>query len=251
MLTKKVLLPNKETLHGTVSTDMLVLTGALVALGRKTHNNILIEQFNWTPSDLKLMKGNDLVTNANATITAANANLPALASAGVTAAMVTALTNDLASFVLVLNGPEGAIQAKKTASQNIDDTFPKTRECLELTIKPLMRTNFAKTDPDFYHNFLNATQIVHTGIHHLDFFGLIIDSVSHTGVHGILVRVMDGTTEIANANTGDKGRFQFKEIPDGTYTVELSRPGYVTQSIPNIAVVSGESTKKTFSMVAV
>jgi hypothetical protein len=164
--------------------------------------------------------------------------------------MVTTLTNDLASFVLVLTGPEGAIQAKKTAGQNIIDTYPKSRECIDQTLKPLMRTNFAKTDADFYHNFINATQIVHTGIHHLDFFGLIVDSVTGNTIHGVLVRVLQGTTEIANTKTGDKGRFQFKEIPDGNYTVEISRPGYVTQSIPNIAVVSGESTKKTFSMVA-
>jgi len=242
---------NKETLRSTVINETLVLAGALVNLGRKIHDNVLIEKFNFTKSGLEKLRDNDLLTAANNTITAANANLPALASGGVTALMVTALTTDTASFSLILTGPEGAKQAKKLAGQAIHDTFVLSRQAMDLTVRPLMRTNFAKTDNTFYSGFINATQIINTGIHHLDFFGAVIDSVTGDGLHGALVRVLQGTTEIANTKTGDKGHFQFKEIPEGTYSVEISRPGYQTQTVPNIAIVTAESTKKTFSMVAV
>lgn len=242
---------NKDALIATTIADTLVLSGALVNLGRKIHDNVLIEKFNFSKSDLEKLRDNDLITTANLTITSANANILALAPGGVTPAMVTALTTDVTSLTATVTGPEAAKQAKKVASQAIEDTLPLSRQAMDLTVKPLMRTNFAKTDPTFYNGFITSTQTIHTGIHHLDFFGLVIDSVTGDGVHGVLVRVLDHATEIANTKTGDKGHFQFKEIPDGAYTVEISRPGYVTQSIPNIAIVSGESTKKTFSIVPV
>lgn len=87
------------------------------------------------------------------------------------------------------------------------------------------------------------------GIHHLDFFGTVISSVDGEHLDGALVRIMDGTTEIANTKTGDKGNFKFKVVREGTYTIEISRPGYLTLSVPHIAIVKAEATKKTFSLV--
>ncbi|MBK5284436.1 MAG: carboxypeptidase regulatory-like domain-containing protein, partial [Bacteroidia bacterium] len=178
-------------------------------------------------------------------------NILALATAGVTPIMVSDLETDNTTLQLTIATPEEARQAKKVATQNIADTFPKTRELMDMTLKPLMRTNFAKNDPDFYNQFITATQIINTGIHHLDFFGLIMDSVTSEAVGSALVRVLSGTTEIAKTKAGEKGHFRFKEIPEGTYTVEVSRPGYTTQTFTNIVIISGKSTKKTFELIPV
>src|SRR6266446_1740460 len=56
---------NKDTLSTTVINDILVLSGPLVNLGRKIHDNVLIEKFNFTQSDLKKLRDNDLITTAN------------------------------------------------------------------------------------------------------------------------------------------------------------------------------------------
>ena len=242
---------NKQDLIEKIISGTLDLSGPLVNLGRKTANNQLIQEFNFSKSTLEALRDGDLVSTATNTAAKANTNILALAPAGVTPAMVGDLNTDNAQLQLTIATPEEARQAKKVATQNIADTFPKTRELTDLTLKPLMRTNFAKIDPDFYNQFITATQIINTGIHHLDFFGLITDSVTSDAVGSALVRVLSGATEIAKTKAGEKGHFQFKEIPEGTYSVEVSRPGYTTQTFTGIVIITGESTKKTFALIPV
>lgn len=240
---------NKQDLIDKIISETLDLSGPLVNLGRKTNNNQLIQEFNFSKSTLEALRDGDIVSTATSTAAKANTNILALAPAGVTPAMVATLDTDNAQLQLTIATPEQARHAKKVATQNIADTFPKTRELTDLTLKPLMRTNFHKTDPDFYNLFITATQIINTGIHHLDFFGLITDSVTTGAVGSALVRVLSGATEIAKTKAGEKGHFQFKEIPEGTYSVEVSRPGYTTQIFTGIVIISGKSTKKTFTLV--
>ncbi|MBK5284515.1 MAG: hypothetical protein JJE25_03870, partial [Bacteroidia bacterium] len=200
---------NKNELIKKIITETLNLSGPLVNLGRKTSNNQLIQQFNFSKSSLEALRDGDLVAKASETAGSADLNILALATAGVTPIMVSDLETDNTTLQLNIATPEEARQAKKVATQNIADTFPKTRELMDLTLKPLMRTNFAKNDPDFYNQFITATQIINTGIHHLDFFGLIMDSVTSEAVGSALVRVLSGTTEIAKTKAGEKGHFRF------------------------------------------
>lgn len=240
---------NKKALMTKIISETLDLSGALVNLGRKTSNQQLIQQFNFSKSSLESLRDGDLVSTATNTADSANTNILALATAGVTPAMVTALQTDNTNLQLTITTPEEARQAKKVATANIETTFPKTRELMDHTLKPLMRTNFAKTDPNFYNQFITATQIINTGIHHLDFFGLIIDSVSSSALNSALIRVLSGPTEVARTQAGEKGHFQFKKLASGTYSVEVSRPGYTTQTFTGIVIITGTSTKKTFALI--
>ena len=240
---------NKSQQRQVVTDLILDIAGPLVALGRKTSNNDLIEQFNVTPSELGVMDGHTL-TNFSGTVAAtATTNMLALAGTGVTVGMVTDLNTETATFLALINTPEQARQAKKVANQNIKERFPVTRTLIDQTLDPLMRTNFAKTDKDFYRNYIANTEIINTGIHHLDFFGVLLDDSDGHKLHGALLRVLQGNIQIQETKTGNKGHFRFKELPEGEYTVEISRPGYVTKTVSNIVIIKGESLKKVFSLV--
>jgi hypothetical protein len=245
---------NKDDLREAVADRILDIAGPLANLGRVTNDNVLKNRYKVTKSELMDMRANDLVTFATQTITDANANLPALLSSGITAANVTALTNASAAFQLIIASPGQAIQMKKVANENIKATFPLTRELIDTGITPLMRTNFFASDPDFYRVYLASTLITTTGVRHYDFFGQVIDSTTGAFVQKVKVAVVSGDgaqTPIASDETGPKGRFQFKEIPQGTYIVILSRPGYQTLEIPGIVIIDGVATKKTFTIVPV
>lgn len=249
---------NKDDIRATVAARILDLAGPLANLGRTTNDNVLKNRYKVTKSELIDMRENDLITFAAQTVTDANANLLALAPSGITAANVTALTNASAAFQLIIASPGQAIQMKKVANENIKLTFPQTRELIDIGITTLMRTNFFVSDLDFYKLYLQSTLITTTGVRHFDFFGLVIDSTTGAPVQKVLVEVLGldatnpiaaGTRPITNDATGPKGHFQFKEIPQGTYTVRISRPGYKTLEIPGIVILDGVSTKKTFSIV--
>jgi hypothetical protein len=240
---------NKINMRSIVVDDILALSGPLANLGRKNNNQQLVEAYNFQPSDLSRMRDQDLLTAAQNTAADANTNILALATAGVTPQMVLDLNNDRAALLLLIASPEQARQQKKAANQLIVAEFPKTRELIEITLTPLMRTNFAKTDPLFYNTYLASTLITETGTRHYDFFGVITNSVDGSFVQKVTVRVLDANgNEVAKKKTGPKGRFAFPEIPQGTYSVELSRPGYQTKVINNIAIVDGISTKKAFTI---
>jgi hypothetical protein len=242
---------NKGDQRQILQDAVLVLTGPLANLGRTTNNNILKNRYLIVPSDLDDMRENDLVTFATQTVVDATANQLALVGSGVTLAKITAVTTANAAFGLLIATPGQAKQAKKVANQTIKATFPITRELIDISFTPLMRSNFAATDPDFFSTFLESTLTTTTGNRHFDFFGAVIDNAGNF-VQKVLVEVLtsDGNkTLVIKTNTGPKGRFSFKEIPQGTYIVRLSRPGYQTQEITGIPMVDGVSLKKIFTII--
>jgi hypothetical protein len=240
---------NKLNMREIVVDDILALSGPLANLGRKTNNQQLIVAYNFSRTELLRMRDQDLLTAAQNTAADANTNILALATSGVTPLMVTTLNNDRAALLLVIASPGQAKQQKKAANQLIKAEFPITRQLIEITLTPLMRTNFAKTDPLFYNTYLASTLITETGTHHYDFFGLITNAADGLPVQKVLVRVLDvNNDEVVKTKTGIKGRFSFPEIPEGTYSVELSRPGFQSKVISNIAIVDGITTKKAFTI---
>ncbi len=240
---------NKLNMREVVADDILVLSGPLANLGRKNNDQQLIEAYNFSKTELLRMRDQDLLTAAQNTAADANTNILALGTAGVTPLMVATLNNDRAALLLLVASPGQAKQQKKAANQLIKAEFPITRELIDITITPLMRTNFAKTDPLFYTTYLASTLITETGTHHYDFFGLVTNSADGLPVQKLLVRVLDSNgVEVAKTKTGPKGRFAFPEIPQGTYSVELFRPGFQTKVISNIAIVDGIATKKAFTI---
>jgi hypothetical protein len=240
---------NKLNMRETVADDILALSGPLANLGRKNNDQVLVQKYNFSKTELTRMRDQDLLTAAQNTSADATTNLAALAPAGVTAQMVTDLNNDRAALLLLVASPEQAKQQKKAANQIIKAEFPHTRQLLEISLTPLMRTNFAKTDPLFYITYLASTLITETGTRHYDFFGVITNSADGSFVQKVLIRVLDSNgNEVQKKKTGPKGRFAFPEIPQGTYSVELSRPGYQTKVISNIPIVDGLSTKEAFTI---
>jgi hypothetical protein len=242
---------NKGDQRVIVQEKVLVLTGPLANLGRTNNDNVLKNRYKIAPSTLDDLRENDLVTFATQTVTDATSNLLALAGSGITLAKVTAVTTANAAFSLAIATPGQARQAKKVANQTIKATFPITRELIEISFTPLMRSNFAATDPDFFNTYLESTLITTTGNRHFDFFGMVIDNAGNF-VQKVLVEVLTNDvskTLVIKTKTGPKGRFSFKEIPQGTYIVRLSRPGYQTQEITGIAMVDGVSLKKIFTII--
>ncbi|MFM7900673.1 MAG: carboxypeptidase regulatory-like domain-containing protein, partial [Bacteroidota bacterium] len=69
--------------------------------------------------------------------------------------------------------------------------------------------------------------------------GLVVDSITGTPLNNATVQVL---TTTMNEVTGLDGVFKTGTVTPGTVTVQVSRSGYITKTIPNVQLVNGQLT---------
>ena len=75
--------------------------------------------------------------------------------------------------------------------------------------------------------------------------GQVFDKETGAPVRGVAVAV--NGTEIGTI-TDEEGNFQLKEVPEGTYTLEYFKTGYLAANITDVVVVSGEIKTLDFAL---
>ncbi len=244
---------NKEDIIIQTIEDTIALSGALVNLGRKTSNNELIQQFNFSQSSLEGLRSSDLISKANTTAIAAQANKTALSAGGVTQIMIDALAQDVLDLTAINGLPEGTIKSKKVATDNLIAAFPKTRELMEQTLIPLMRTNYKVADNDFFSQFMVRTAIISTGSRKLSMFGSVFNLATSDKLSASILTLKQGATIILeNITTGPKGNYRIpKELASGTYEMTVTRPGYTPKTFTGIIIISGERLRMDFGLTVI
>ena len=61
--------------------------------------------------------------------------------------------------------------------------------------------------------------------------GWIVDARNETKIGGVTVRVLDGPNANRLVVGGSDGAYQMYELEPGTFTVQFSKPGYVTSTL--------------------
>ncbi|MFZ9943432.1 MAG: carboxypeptidase regulatory-like domain-containing protein, partial [Bacteroidia bacterium] len=69
--------------------------------------------------------------------------------------------------------------------------------------------------------------------------GIVLDSITGTPLNNATVQVL---TTSMNEVTGIDGVFKTGTVTPGTVTVQVSRSGYITKTIPNVQLVNGQLT---------
>ncbi len=95
------------------------------------------------------------------------------------------------------------------------------------------------TQPNFYNGYKSVRKIIETGTGSLAVKGFVTDTASGEPIKGVNLSFMpDGIgskAAIAKASgnivkkTADKGGFNIKTLPQGMYTVTISKNGYANQ----------------------
>ncbi|MBW2965784.1 carboxypeptidase regulatory-like domain-containing protein [Candidatus Woesearchaeota archaeon] len=76
-----------------------------------------------------------------------------------------------------------------------------------------------------------------------------VDNETSDTIDGATVRVLDGGSEVDSTTTNALGSYTITGISHGTYTVEASASGYITQSIDNVVVEPGQTTDVDFTLL--
>lgn len=238
---------NKTQLKTSLISLAIDVSRKVVAYATIANNSILLKEVKYTESDLKKSADTILKDRCQVIYDRANSNLAALATYGVTAAILTNLLNALTAYNTSIPKPRLGIADKKLATEqlaallkSVDDNLAKIDALVEIV---------RITQANFYSGYKTARKIVETGVGSLSAKGKITDSVSGAGLKGATI-TFTSETGARNAKTGnafvpvvkksaDLGGFNIKTLPEGSYNVTITKPGY-KDAIVTVYVTNGE-----------
>jgi hypothetical protein len=242
---------NKDLLRADLVAKALDISRKTEAYAKMTNNAVLTREVHYSETDLKKAADTILKDRALLIYDKANANLAALATYGITAAILATLKSAIDLFNASIPKPRLGITEKKQATDQLDKLFKANDAILETfdTIVEVVRL----TQPVFYAAYKNNRKVVETGTGSLSVKGLITDATTGAPLKGVSVSFsLDGAAVKAKAatnakpdlvkKTAEKGGFNIKTLTAGIYVVTIKKNGYADQ-VTTVAVSDGEMSE--------
>ncbi len=245
---------NKSQLKATLISQAIDVARRVIAYSTNVNNAVLLAETSYTESDLKKSPDTVLKDRCQVIYDRANTNVTALATYGVTAAILTSLSTAITNFNTAIPKPRLGIADKKQATDQLEVLFYT------------LNLNFSKIDilvemvkvsqVNFYNEYKTTRKIIETGTSFLALKGTATELQSGEPVQNATFTFQPAsagqlkamsTSGNGNGNgkdpivkkTATKGSFNIKSMPEGTYTVTITKPGYKDQ-IATVSVVNGE-----------
>jgi hypothetical protein len=105
------------------------------------------------------------------------------------------------------------------------------------------------TNTNFYNGYRSARKIVETHTGSLSLRAEVIEMVSGKPVRGVEFRFQPAPSSDYNGSSvefkkksSEKGRFNVKNIPSGTYKVIISKPGFKPQAL-SVSIADNEMSE--------
>lgn len=239
----------KKLLRTSLITQTIDVGRRVVAYATYVNNNALLALVNYTESDLKRSSDSNLVSICQVIRDNANANVAALATYGVTAAIITTLQTTITSFNATI--PKG----------RVDTTDSGEATQLLATLFKTLATTWDKIDilvemvrisqPNFYNEYVKVSKVIETGSGSL---ALKIKAISaetgepeanvtltFTPVNGQLKSAASNGKKPIVKKTAKGGGAHEKNMPDGTYTYTAKKTGR-KEANGTVDIVNGEMT---------
>ena len=235
----------------TAMTDKtLFMINRLQSYANVVVNPELLESIKYSASDLKKARDTDVIGICNTVLAKANANATAIATYGVTAAMITELQAAITAYSATLAKPKAAKSQTKTATENLTKLFKEADELLTKRLD-LDIELFKTSKPDFYSQYKTARIIIPTGGGATSVLGSVSLAGSSEPLKGVTFTFVAETNGLMKAaatetakpivkKSADKGKFR-ASLPENTYRVIVEKIGFKKQEV-TITVANGETT---------
>lgn len=237
----------KAALAGLAADDARKLT----AYAKLTNNQTLLAEVNFSLSDFKRFSDTALKDYAQIIYNRGQDNIAALGDYGITAATQTTLLGAINSFNAALSTPRFGITQKSQATKQLATLFEEGNAALAGmdTAVEIIRLSH----PVFYKGYKTARKVVGMGIGSLSVKGLITDAQTGDPLKGVTICFSpNGNDEAVKAAGGAgkaevvltkksamKGGFNVKSLPEGVYSVTISKNGY-QEKVTKVVVTKGE-----------
>ena len=213
------------------------------------NNQILLSEAKFSESDFKYATDSDLETFAQSTYDTAQTQLGNLAQYGVTNETQNDLIRALTDFRAAMPTPRNGAIGTKLSTEQIAKAFTATDKALD-NIDALVEI-VRISQPEFYSGYKSARKIIDTAAGSLQIKGFVTDASTGEGLKGAtvslelnnnsngLLKAKASNSESIKKKTADKGGFNIKTLPEGTYSATVSKNGYA-DVVTTIAVTNGE-----------
>jgi hypothetical protein len=252
MTTSKGITTDKGVKRVTLTDKALFIINRIQSYATVTVNNDLLESVHFTQSTFDKSRDTDIVGICDTIIAKANANITALATYGVTAALVTDLQTALTAYSSYIAKPRTVKAQSKNATENLALYFKQANDAVTTRLDLDIEV-YKTSKPDFYSQYWTARVVIDTtgsasavkGVVKVKDSGELLKNVTLTFTPNVtsLAKTANATNSAELVKkTAEKGQFRIANLAEGTYMVTIHKIGYKDQVI-TINVANGETTQ--------
>ena len=216
------------------------IAAIIFAYASNTKNNTLQQAVKYSVSDLLRIKTDLLVPTCKNIYNAANNNLTALATYGITATMLKSLQTSMDDYSAAIPKPQTAKSIKSTHTDNIKTLIKETDELLKTQLDKLIVT-FKTASPNFVSAYKKARTIIDPTTSTTQIKGLVIDAKTNQPIPQATISIIGITS--AETLTTKSGNFTIKPVSAGEYKITITAAGYTNYTNETLTVKQGRITK--------
>jgi hypothetical protein len=165
--------------------------------------------------------------------------------------MVSALSGAIAAYEVMIPRPRVALNIRKNATEALDRLFSEIDTPLNI-MDGLMET-LLQTQPVFFETYTNARIIVNSSNAGSGVKGTVKDGLTGAPLRDVSVTI--NARDIRSFRTLTKttnidGNYEIRRIRSGSYTLTISKEGYVTQEMA-VTITEGRITDADIALLRV
>jgi len=230
---------DKRDIKNTLITLAAENSGKIFAFARVSNNKSLMDEVNFSLSELTRMTDVGLRTYAEALYKKAELILELLAKYGITAETQKKYAETLAAYNNSITKPRVSIAEKREATKELTILFHTADSLISKldAIIGIIRYNEAK----FYNGYRTVRKLVNTNSRVIALKAVANDIKTSEPLKGVLFTFKSNGTTITK-KTADKGSFHIRNMSAGTYEVVVKKEGY-KEKVVTVSINDGERSE--------
>ncbi len=238
---------SKNEARSTLTRLTVEMADALYAYAADTSNHILKEAADLNRSDLRRYKDEELAPQCTNILQLAQAQGNNLDPYGIAPTTITALKTAADNYTAAVTGPRHAIAQRVTYRKNLEALYKKADAILKDRIDKLV-PRFLGTNADFVSTFAADRSMIKPYSTVTQLRGVVLNSETQKPVRNASIQLVEMGLSIQSSTTGG---FLIKPLQKGAYTLNISKPGFVSQVLKEVDVVLGQLNRLQVSLVPV
>ena len=251
MVTATGITVDKTTKRNLMTDKALFISNRMQSYAAVAGNSDLLASIRYSASDMKKARDTSIIGICDTIVAKANANVSALATYGITAALITDLQTAISNFTATLSKPRTVKSQTKTATENLAVLFKETNDLLTKRMDLDIEV-FKATKPDFYSQYKTARNVISNTGSVAAVLGKATLKDNGTPVSGVTFSFKpsgNGQAKMVATQSNHslvkksaaKGQFRIQNMAEGTYIVTVTKLGIKEQTL-TINVINGETT---------
>jgi hypothetical protein len=238
---------NKGDLKKEVCDKGAIIAAAGYAYATSINDAILQAKFNYSYSDLFKKLDDELPLVVQNLHDDANGVIASLLPYGVIAATLTAFQTLITEYSVSVAAPRNATSQRSAYGEQLVIMFKEADAILKKQLDKVA-LQFKTSEPTFYLTYKNNRIIIDAGVSTTQAAGTITDSVTTTGIFGVIITVENETFTATSRLDGSYNLV----IPDpGVYNVIFTKAGYTPQTISGVTITLGQTTTLDVQLIPV